>query len=197
MRPRMRTNADMFAEKGNPWNGKRRETPYVPTEITEYEREADRIRNRYGKPAGPSLAERGLRQKTDENPEFDRYFCQLAERRDEKRPEKGREIARGYADTAAKIHLKYMKRKEARGTPHFPDDHEVATNPVSKAKAVHVAFSLFVRYEDGHEEEFDRNGEKSAKKSFDRYASRDDTVEVELWSYETGALLNRYERKPE
>lgn len=194
MKPRVRTNADMFAEKGNPWNGKRRETPYVPTEITEYEREADRIRNRHGKPAGPSLAERALRHKTDENPEFDSYFCQMADRRDERRPETGRDVVRSYADGAAKIHLKYMKRKPVRVAEGKPDAPEPC--PVV-AKKVHSVYSVYVKYEDGVEEEFDRNGETSAKKSFDRYASRSDTVEVELWSYETGEMLNRYERKPD
>lgn len=196
MKPKIQTNADLFARRGNPWNGKRREIPAAPVEITEYDRDIDRIRRRHDKTPLLYLSEKAEGYKSTENPEIDQYFCPKAAPHNESRPEVGYTVDRGYADKVAQIHLKYLKRKNGRNTPDIPEAFEPIGDTRPKPCKTKAAFSVYVKYSDGSEEEFDRNGEKAARRSFDRYVARKDTTEVELWSYDTGELLLRYEEKP-
>lgn len=200
----IRSNAQMFEEMGNPWDRGREPVGYVDKPETPMARALDKILLDAGKPGNHFPAETRERYKTAPNPEFDALFAPKADKRFDLGSDKGRAIEASTQRKAAAILAAARMKKSGKS---MKEVKEMATElrPVLQQLALHantngrtgVFYSIFVRYEDGTEEEFDRRGLVAAETSFKRYQARKDTVCVELWSYSSGDILHKYDRKPE
>lgn len=200
----IRSNASMFEEMGNPWDRDKDRPGYVPHKVTDVERELDKIRTEGGLPSLRHQAETLETYRTEADPEFDQFFANRAPLRFDRPPEVGKKIADDVQRKTTAILAqarngriaKKLQEVKPSMTPARPMQLQLASLARTHGHNG-TKYSLYVKYEDGREEDLDRTGLKKAEKSFHRHKDRDDSVCVELWSYETGDLLMKYERKPE
>lgn len=201
----LRSNASMFEDMGNPWDRERTKAPYVPQEQSETAKRTDKILTDAGKPGCRFPAEIREMYRVESNPEFDQLFCKRAPERFETPSEPVKvtinDIRRKTAAILAQARTQRLSRKineikESDVTPGRPMKLQLASLARTGGNNGTV-YSVYIKYEDGKEEELDRRGLPKAEKSFYRHRDRKDTVCVELWSYETGEVLLKYDRKPD
>lgn len=209
----MKTLAGIFAEKGNPWDmeprAERKRLASAGQPMLEgFERKARVILNRANKIVGNTSGIDTSRLLPPpivplEIPEMDQFTkAERAKPHHERGPEKrGPQRPSNFKQKAANIKLQVTAMlndaKPKRIEEYVPPARRY--EPVNKKDEMLIQqeeYSVYSKRDNGDEVEVDRKGYKNAVTSFHRARKRKDTVLVELWAYETGDCLMRYQARP-
>jgi hypothetical protein len=82
LKPTMSKNADIFAKRGNPWNGEGRQTPAQPREENAFTQAIDEALRKNGFGSRGYAAEIRERFRTPDDPDFDQFSCKKAQARE-------------------------------------------------------------------------------------------------------------------
>lgn len=204
----MKTNASIFANRGNPWDREPRlPSPDKPPPLEGFERASRVIANRAAILLDRPTDTRGLRAEKLtlelDDPEMDCFTkARKARVREALAPEKGRPArSQGLAQRLLNIKLQTnrlmlgAKPAKVDDPPPSPQPLNLASTGQSNKGSKQSGFSIWAKRDTGEEIEVDRPTYRIAATSFRRAKARKDTVAVELWSYDTGELLMSYKAR--